>query len=164
MNEDALIRLSNLKALGLTAKLLEQQVGGRYTYWRDLLAGQKSFGEKIARKIEEAMEYPRGYLDQVIDKPADDWPFQTLTPAQLRNLPMAYLEAIERHALDLVALAKTPTDGKKEHPDTVGDNQDEHLTVLTGQIPSMSGHQSAATSTHTKLGPSQRGKRVQGNS
>jgi hypothetical protein len=164
MNDDALIRLSNLKALGLTAKLLEQQVGGRYTYWRDLLAGQKSFGEKIARKIEEAMGYPRGYLDQVIDKPADEWPFQRLTQAQLRDLPTAYLEAIERHALDLVSLAKTPTDGKKEHPDTDADNQEQLLTVLASQLPSKKGHQSATPSSDTDLRPSQRGKRVQGDS
>ena len=63
MSDDALIRLFNLKASGVTAKQLESRGIGRYTYCRDLLAGQKSFGEKIARKIEEKMGWPRGCLD-----------------------------------------------------------------------------------------------------
>jgi hypothetical protein len=63
MSDDALIRLSNLKATGVTAKQLEAVKVGRYTYCRDLLAGQKSFGEKAARKIEEKMGWPRGCLD-----------------------------------------------------------------------------------------------------
>lgn len=63
MSDDALIRLSNLKATGVTAKQLEAAKVGRYTYCRDLLAGQKSFGEKAARKIEEKMGWPRGCLD-----------------------------------------------------------------------------------------------------
>lgn len=164
MNDDALIRLSNLKALGLTAKLLEAQVGGRYTYWRDLLAGQKSFGEKIARKIEEALAYPRGYLDQVIDTPADSWPFQTLTLEQLRSLPPEYLQTLERHALDLISLAKTPVRVNLEHLDTDGDIDDKDITVLHGQLPSTQGQPSAATSTDTDHGPRQRRKRVQGDS
>lgn len=140
MNDDALIRLSNLKSLGLTPKLLEQQVGGRYTYWRDLLAGQKSFGEKIARKIEEAMNYPRGYLDQVIDKPSEDWPFETLTLAQLKNLPPAYLKAVERHALDLVSLAKTPIHVNLEHTDTAEKESNSFREWVTKEQDGASGH------------------------
>jgi len=63
MSDDALIRLSNLKATGVTAKQLQARGIGRYTYCRDLLAGHKSFGEKAARKIEEKMGWPRGCLD-----------------------------------------------------------------------------------------------------
>ena len=63
MSEDALIRLRNLKSLKLSATELSSRVGSRYTYWRDLLEGQKSFGEKIARKIEAAMGLPRGWMD-----------------------------------------------------------------------------------------------------
>ena len=63
MNEDALIRLENLKALNLTAQQLSERVGGRVSYWSDLMRGKKSFGEKVARKIEEALEMPRGYMD-----------------------------------------------------------------------------------------------------
>ena len=63
MSEDALIRLENLKRLGKSAKELEQSVGGRYTYWRDLLLGNKSFGEKAARKIEAKLGLVRGQLD-----------------------------------------------------------------------------------------------------
>lgn len=63
MSDDALIRLINLKSTGVTAKQLEAKKIGRYTYCRDLLTGRKSFGEKAARKIEEAMGWPRGCLD-----------------------------------------------------------------------------------------------------
>lgn len=65
MVEDALIRLTNLKALGHGPTDLVRLVGNSYPYWRDLLAGQKSFGEKAARNIEEKLGLPRGCLDQV---------------------------------------------------------------------------------------------------
>jgi len=64
MSDNALIRLQNLHALGLGPTELVQQVGSTYPYWRDLLAGKKSFGEKIARRIEEALKLNRGYLDE----------------------------------------------------------------------------------------------------
>ena len=77
MGEEALIRrealLAVLKSRGL--KEMSAQVAylsglniARDTYWRDLLKGQKSFGEKMARKIEAAMDppLPRGHLDGVL--------------------------------------------------------------------------------------------------
>jgi len=63
MSDDALIRLENLKKLGLGPADLKREVGSSYQYWKDLLAGNKSFGEKIARKIEEALGLVRGSLD-----------------------------------------------------------------------------------------------------
>lgn len=63
MGDDALIRLTNLKALGHGPADLVRLVGSSYPYWRDLLAGQKSFGEKAARNIEEKLGLPRGCLD-----------------------------------------------------------------------------------------------------
>lgn len=67
MADDALIRLENLRQLRLSASELSARVGGRYTYWRDLLGGKKSFGEKIARKIEDKLGLPRGSLDEDSD-------------------------------------------------------------------------------------------------
>jgi hypothetical protein len=64
MGEDALIRLTNLKALGHGPADLVRLIGSTYPYWRDLLAGQKSFGEKAARNIEAKLGLPRGCLDQ----------------------------------------------------------------------------------------------------
>jgi len=61
---DSLIRLENLRRLNKTAKELELAVGGRYTYWHDMLAGTKSFGEKAARKIEDKLGLVRGQMDQ----------------------------------------------------------------------------------------------------
>ena len=63
MSEDALIRLANLKALGLAPGDLVAKVGNSYPYWRDLLAGNKSFGEKAARNIEAKLKLARGSLD-----------------------------------------------------------------------------------------------------
>ena len=64
VSDDALIRLTNLRALKLTPQELSSRVGSRYTYWRDLLLGKKSFGEKVARKIEAALGLPRYGLDE----------------------------------------------------------------------------------------------------
>jgi hypothetical protein len=63
MSEDALVRLENLRRMKHDATYLSEKVGGRYTYWRDLLLGNKSFGEKAARKIEAALGLVRGQLD-----------------------------------------------------------------------------------------------------
>lgn len=65
MSEDALIRLKNLKNLRLSPAELSAKVGGRNSYWNDMLSGNKSFGEKAARKIEEKLSLPRGSLDLV---------------------------------------------------------------------------------------------------
>lgn len=64
MNDDTLIRLENLRALGKRPVDLVEQVGNSKQYWGDLLKGRKSFGERIARKIEERLGLPRGSLDQ----------------------------------------------------------------------------------------------------
>lgn len=66
MSDDALIRLQNLRALGLSPTELSKDVGSSYQYWRDLLAGKKSFGEKAARNIEEKLQLSRGHLDMVV--------------------------------------------------------------------------------------------------
>lgn len=57
-------RLTNLKRLKLTPTDLVQRVGSRSSFWSDLLAGRKSFGEKLARKIEDKLELPPGWLDE----------------------------------------------------------------------------------------------------
>jgi hypothetical protein len=72
VSDERLIRLENLRRLcaerGLTPQSLSDRIGSRYSYWRDLLVGQKSFGEKAARRIEEDLDLPRGWLDSVHDK------------------------------------------------------------------------------------------------
>jgi len=50
--------------LGHTPTDLVRLIGNSYPYWRDLLAGNKSFGEKAARNIETKLNLPRGCLDQ----------------------------------------------------------------------------------------------------
>lgn len=68
-NAEKLIRVANLNKIADDRKMgaaeLEVALGfGRYTYWRDMLKGEKSFGEKVARRIEEALDLPRGWMDQ----------------------------------------------------------------------------------------------------
>lgn len=63
MSDDALIRRTNLKSLGLGPKDLQEKIGKSYQYWRDLMETEKSFGERAARNIEEKLDIPRGWLD-----------------------------------------------------------------------------------------------------
>ena len=63
MSEDALIRLDNLKRLKHDAAYLSANVGGRVSYWHDMLKGNKSFGEKAARNLEDKLSLVRGSLD-----------------------------------------------------------------------------------------------------
>lgn len=70
MSDEAAIRRANLKALckqrGWSIKALaERLTWARYSYWRDLLENSsKSFGEKVARRIEETLDLGRGWLDE----------------------------------------------------------------------------------------------------
>jgi hypothetical protein len=53
-----------LKSKGLGVKDLPALLGRTYSYWRDLAeTDTKSFGEKIARHIEDVMNLPSGVLD-----------------------------------------------------------------------------------------------------
>lgn len=69
MSDEALIRKENLKRLcaarGLKPADLAKIEGlaGRPSYWSDLLERGKSFGEKKARQIEDALGLARGTLD-----------------------------------------------------------------------------------------------------
>lgn len=69
MADDALIRRQNLRRL-LSANQwlpgqLHQHAGyGRESYWHDLCRDdKKSFGERAARRLEEALGLPRQWLD-----------------------------------------------------------------------------------------------------
>lgn len=82
MNENGLIRLDNLKRLGMSAAELSEQVGGLKSYWHGMLAGNRPFGEKAARKIEEALGMPRGSMD-------DDGAAKPIPHDQYRPSPYA---------------------------------------------------------------------------
>jgi len=64
MSEDAQIRRDNLATLQLGPKELTEKLGRTYSFWRDLVKSNKSFGEKLARSIEDGLELPRGWLDR----------------------------------------------------------------------------------------------------
>lgn len=70
---DKTVRIQKLKAV-LKARHIEDrdrasyltgQLGSTVGYWSGLLAGDRSFGEKMARRIEEGLKLPRSYLDDV---------------------------------------------------------------------------------------------------
>lgn len=67
MSEDALIRLDNLRMLlrerQMTPTRLAAHTGKSQSYYRDLLKGRKSFGEKAARALEKTLSLPHGWLD-----------------------------------------------------------------------------------------------------
>ena len=63
------VRRANLRRIlegrQLGPKDLVQTLGKTYPYWRDLLRDDfKSFGEKIARELEEGLGLPSGVLDE----------------------------------------------------------------------------------------------------
>lgn len=120
MSEDASIRRENLNRLKIGAKELSEKVGGRYTYWRDLLTdSKKSFGEKAARKIEEKLGLPRGSLDlpavlnaaQEVD-PA--WPLPNISPARLTGLTPTQRALLEGYMLSF--LLRLEAGGKDDAP------------------------------------------------
>lgn len=79
---------------------LARRVGRQPTFFSDLFAGRKSFGEKLARKLESELGLEPGYFDRSDDAPSDrrttaapQWPFRfayerwtRLTPQQQRRI------------------------------------------------------------------------------
>lgn len=64
MADDAMIRRANLVRLGKSPTELTAILGKTPAYWSNLMRDpKKSFGEKSARRIEEAWPLPRGWLD-----------------------------------------------------------------------------------------------------
>lgn len=69
MADDALIRRQNLEKLfprkTWGPKAMSAKFGNSRSFWSDLRLGRKSFGEKLARDIEDQAGLPRGSLDDV---------------------------------------------------------------------------------------------------
>jgi hypothetical protein len=67
MADEAPIRLENFKRLypadSWSGADLCQKFGRTPSFWSDLRAGRKSFGEKLARSLEDADELVAGSLD-----------------------------------------------------------------------------------------------------
>lgn len=64
----AAIRRRNLRARVKAPAELQSVLGGRPSYWSDLLRDEdKAFGEKVARRIEEARDWP----DKCVDEDGD---------------------------------------------------------------------------------------------
>lgn len=68
MNDEQLVRLERFRSVcqerGIIGPVqIAKALGKSASFWSDLLRGAKSFGEKLAREIEEKMSLPRGWLD-----------------------------------------------------------------------------------------------------
>ncbi|WP_161728076.1 hypothetical protein [Methylibium sp. T29] len=126
MSDERLIRLELLKQVMKDRKingpsgLLDACGYSTYPYWRDLLAGIKTFGEKAARRIEDSLEpkLPRGYLDGISTTAAPSPIDQPLLPLRERepDLLIAYRlldppvqDELLEHVRDLVAAHHRPT-------------------------------------------------------
>lgn len=73
MNDFAQTRRANLNRWVKSPKALHEVMGGSYPYWRDLMAdANKSFGEKTARRIEDAHGWPTGALDDPANSQAPE--------------------------------------------------------------------------------------------
>lgn len=127
MSEDAAIRRANLTLLcaqrhWTTADLHAELGWGRYSYWHDLISDpRKSFGEKVARHIEEKLELGRNWLDQDRDghhraeAPARDaapltprLPFSVALVAALRKCDAAQLIKFENTLRALLGMPALP--------------------------------------------------------
>jgi transcriptional regulator with XRE-family HTH domain len=123
MSEDALIRLDNLlllrKERKLNAEALATLTGKTASYYRQLLAGKKSFGEKIARDLEKAMALPHGWLDQ---------------PREVEELPNVMAEPIKmRGAHDLGQRALTTAQNELSYENEIDHNQLSPLAKTLGR-------------------------------
>lgn len=114
VSDEAAIRRANLRALcktrGWTARDLHQRMQwARYTYWRDLIEDpKKSFGEKSARRIEEALDLGRGWLDEPDAAATHRYPKATEPPsAPPKPQPSAGPPAPPRNYTDRRAVSET---------------------------------------------------------
>jgi len=107
MADEKLVRVHNLRAL-LKARHVEERdrarhladrLGSNISYWSGMLAGARSFGEKVARRIEEGLDLPRGSLDLV------DW-----TPTQHPS------EGVGAHTVAQELRHPEPDDESPKHP------------------------------------------------
>jgi hypothetical protein len=111
VSDDRLIRISNLRRVCAerrlkTADLHRLLPYARYTYWRDVLEGDKPFGEKAARKVEAKLGLP----DRWLDTPRDPVEFREVLPS-------------------------VPDDDEDEHPDEGGhESHWRHIAELFADI------------------------------
>ena len=117
MADDAAIRLKNFRALWASKWSptdAARQLGRRVSFWSDLYRGEKSFGEKLAREIEERMGLVRLSLDD--PEGARAMPLSSDVMSRLEQMPpeeRRKLENMLRVQLDMQLLPPHT----KQHPD-----------------------------------------------
>ena len=118
MADNALIRRQNFKRLFPEDKFgpadLVQKFGRSPSFWTDLRAGRKSFGEKLARSLEEVGKLAPGSLD--LEQGAKKMPLSHDLIAHLEALQPAELQKAE--ALLRVHLGLEVPSGKQRDTGT----------------------------------------------
>jgi hypothetical protein len=115
MSEDRLIRAENLRrylrSRDWKVADLMREIGDspRDTYWHDVLAGRKSFGEKAVRHLEEALRLPRGTFDI---PPTEQGVAQSVSLYEVQPVPIKEWEQIveEKTALPPLFKCAVPDD------------------------------------------------------
>lgn len=136
MNEDALIRRTNLRNLCHARKWGPSELAARVerkpNYISDLLAGVsstgkvKSFGERIARHIESKLKLPRNWLDTPHDKgaplPDDEMVADSPRVEDQKATYLIPLADAEGHAQPLeLGGVRTPSTGARAPSDVTND-------------------------------------------
>ena len=120
MADDAMIRRDNLRRLTTKPNELVERCGKTYSYWRDMLSDpKKSFGEKIARHIEDCWKLPRLWMDQVHDarEPLPEYPSPALEGLEGKMLIHAVTVGIHIQWEDLKSMHSLPESFSTHMPD-----------------------------------------------
>jgi hypothetical protein len=92
MMETKDIRLENLLALASAYKrntMFCEQIKMNPTYFSQLKTHRKSIGDDLARRIEETLSLPRGYLDTPKDAPKEQAQAQNHIPCETMGIAYA---------------------------------------------------------------------------
>jgi phage repressor protein C with HTH and peptisase S24 domain len=91
---------------------LAQRLGSSYSYWRDMLAGIRSFGEKAARRIEQGLGLPNRWLDEPHDR---NEPRPDIGPPTVRENTPPYGQPRIVRRVPVLGTAKLGEDGCYEY-------------------------------------------------
>lgn len=141
MADDAMIRRANLIRLGKTPAELTISAGSTPAYWSNLMRdANKSFGEKAARRIEDALLLPRGWLDEPHDEdtpapnPASKGVAHRMSLHRIETVPSMTLEQITmRESKELPATFRMPIENGEMSPRVKPGAWVQFSSVLAGE-------------------------------
>lgn len=132
MADDAAIRRENFRKLWgpeFSPGYVASRLWGRPSFWSDQYHGRKSFGEKLARKIEEHLGLPRLSLDSpagVTALPRDPEPAGDALSDALDTV----LDALSTLSVAQWRMARVRLDDIAGHPEMRDEVRDDLLMLL----------------------------------